>query len=318
MNNKSESFPFVSNYPHTYGTFIAHCSYIDHGNGRLCLRINDAFDIDSGIYSCQVFTSDINDSTSDSTFDSHSICSLINSGCSDCSSSGELCVLERDIRGQDEECVQLLKTPLPVVCASGDEALFYARVFPCDAEADWYLNGQLLAQADDSLNMTVRMRNKRNKYRNAVLFGPKKKKKRRRKQKQCSSFSTLACRRLLVRTFGGENNNNNCVYMYICMYVVYIYVHFDPNLRESMLICISRTYEELPKDASCMPTKLLPGIHSFIGARAVHIAVPSVSQTQSSTPSPYPDDRAIEEPGSNRIRIQIPIDRHKGVTRCHR
>lgn len=131
-------------------------------------------------------------------------------------------------------------------------------------------------------------------------------------------FQHLPCRRLLVRTFGGENNNNNCVYIYICMYVVYIYVHFDPNLRESMLICISRTYEELPKDASCMPTKLLPGIHSFIGARAVHIAVPSVSQTQSSTPSPYPDDRAIEEPGSNRIRIQIPIDRHKGVTRCHR
>ncbi|XP_033155962.1 muscle M-line assembly protein unc-89-like isoform X2 [Drosophila mauritiana] len=125
-------------------------NYIDHGNGRLCLRINDAFDIDSGTYSCQVFTSDINDSDSDY----HSICSAINSGC-DCSSSGELCVLERDLRGQDEECVQLLKTPLPVVCASGDEALFYARVFPCDAEADWYLNGQLLAQADDSLNMTL-------------------------------------------------------------------------------------------------------------------------------------------------------------------
>ncbi|KMY94124.1 uncharacterized protein Dsimw501_GD25583, isoform G [Drosophila simulans] len=129
-------------------------NYIDHGNGRLCLRINDAFDIDSGTYSCQVFTSDINDSNSDATFDYHSICSAINSGC-DCSSSGELCVLERDLRGQDEECVQLLKTPLPVVCASGDEALFYARVFPCDAEADWYLNGQLLAQADYSLNMTL-------------------------------------------------------------------------------------------------------------------------------------------------------------------
>ncbi|XP_039229325.1 titin isoform X11 [Drosophila yakuba] len=126
-------------------------NYIDHGNGRLCLRINDAFDIDSGTYSCQVFTSsDINDSTSDS----NPNCSSISSGC-DCSSSGELCVLERDLRGQDEECVQLLKTPLPVVCAAGEEALFYARVFPCDAEADWYLNGQLLAQADDSLNMTL-------------------------------------------------------------------------------------------------------------------------------------------------------------------
>ncbi|XP_043645538.1 muscle M-line assembly protein unc-89-like isoform X3 [Drosophila teissieri] len=126
-------------------------NYIDHGNGRLCLRINDAFDIDSGTYTCQVFTSsDINDSTSDS----NPNCSSISSGC-DCSSSGELCVLERDLRGQDEECVQLLKTPLPVVCAAGEEALFYARVFPCEAEADWYLNGQLLAQADDSHNMTL-------------------------------------------------------------------------------------------------------------------------------------------------------------------
>ncbi|XP_044317905.1 titin isoform X3 [Drosophila rhopaloa] len=128
-------------------------NYIDHGNGQLCLRINDAFDIDSGTYSCQVFTSDMNvisTSKSSSTSTSNS-----NSSGFDCSSSGELCVLERDLGRQDEECVQLLKTPLPVVCGSGEEALFYARVFPCEAEAEWYLNGQLLAQADDSLNMTL-------------------------------------------------------------------------------------------------------------------------------------------------------------------
>ncbi|KAH8390355.1 hypothetical protein KR200_010964 [Drosophila serrata] len=111
-------------------------NYIDHGNGRLCLRINDAFDIDSGIYSCQVFT---NDSNSDP----------------DCSSSGELCVLERDLTQADEQRVQLLKTPLPVVCGLGEEVLFYARVFPCEAEAEWYLNGQLIAEEDDSLNMTL-------------------------------------------------------------------------------------------------------------------------------------------------------------------
>nr|XP_044249283.1 muscle M-line assembly protein unc-89 isoform X4 [Drosophila takahashii] len=122
-------------------------NYIDHGNGRLCLRINDAFDIDSGIYSCQVFTSD-------STSSWNSINSTNFSEC-DCSSSGELCVRERDLRREDEECVQLLKSPLPVVCGSGEEALFYARVFPCQAEAEWYLNGQLLAHSDDSLNMTL-------------------------------------------------------------------------------------------------------------------------------------------------------------------
>lgn len=107
----------------------------------MCLRINDAFDIDSGTYSCQVFTSDSDSNASP-----------------DCSSSGELCVLERDLTQADEERVQLLKTPLPVVCGSGEEALFYARVFPCEAEAEWYLNGQPIAEADDSLNMTVRMR----------------------------------------------------------------------------------------------------------------------------------------------------------------
>ncbi|XP_017019749.1 muscle M-line assembly protein unc-89 isoform X1 [Drosophila kikkawai] len=113
-------------------------NYIDHGNGRLCLRINDAFDIDSGIYSCQVFTND-SDSNSEP----------------DCTSSGELCVLERDLTQADEQRVQLLKTPLPVVCGLGEEALFYARVFPCEAEAEWYLNGQLIAEEDDSLNMTL-------------------------------------------------------------------------------------------------------------------------------------------------------------------
>lgn len=235
MNNKSESFPFVSNYPHTYGTFIAHCSYIDHGNGRLCLRINDAFDIDSGIYSCQVFTSDINDSTSDSTFDSHSICSLINSGCSDCSSSGELCVLERDLRGQDEECVQLLKTPLPVVCASGDEALFYARVFPCDAEADWYLNGQLLAQADDSLNMTVRMRNKRNKYRNAVLFGPKKKKKNEDESKNSAlHFQHLLAAGCLFALLAAKTI---IIIVYICTYVCMLYIFMYISTRICERVC---------------------------------------------------------------------------------
>ncbi|XP_037714409.1 titin homolog isoform X5 [Drosophila subpulchrella] len=133
-------------------------NYIDHGNGRLCLRINDAFDIDSGIYSCQVFTSGINDSASTWNWNWSSTChsdSLSISSECDCSTSGELCVLERDLRGQDEECVQLLKSPLPVVCGSGEEALFYARVFPCQAEAEWYLNGQLLAHSDDSLNMTL-------------------------------------------------------------------------------------------------------------------------------------------------------------------
>ncbi|XP_034651180.1 LOW QUALITY PROTEIN: muscle M-line assembly protein unc-89-like [Drosophila subobscura] len=124
-------------------------NYIDHGNGCLCLRLNDPFDIDSGTYSCQVFTSP-NESTdmihNNSTLD----CSY------DCSSSGELCILERDLSQNDQECIQLLKTPLPVVCGAGEEALFYARVFPCEAEAVWYLNGKPLTDdMDDSLNMTL-------------------------------------------------------------------------------------------------------------------------------------------------------------------
>ncbi|XP_030081343.1 titin isoform X21 [Drosophila hydei] len=115
-------------------------NYIDHGNGCLCLRINDAFDIDSGIYTCQVYTSTTDDSSGDCDCDC------------DCSSSGELCVLERDLT-RTEESVQLLKTPLPLVCAPGAEALFYARVFPCQADVEWYLNGKLIA--DDSPNKTL-------------------------------------------------------------------------------------------------------------------------------------------------------------------
>ncbi|XP_051862011.1 titin isoform X30 [Drosophila albomicans] len=119
-------------------------NYIDHGNGCLCLRINDAFDIDSGIYSCQVYTSHTDDDDHDDDDDS---------GCDfDCRSSGELCVLERDLSRTDES-IQLLKSPLPVVCASGAEALFYARVYPCEADAEWYLNGKLIE--DDSQNMTL-------------------------------------------------------------------------------------------------------------------------------------------------------------------
>ncbi|BFG05551.1 titin [Drosophila madeirensis] len=124
-------------------------NYIDHGNGCLCLRLNDPFDIDSGTYSCQVFTSP-NESTdmihNNSTLD----CSY------DCSSIGELCILERDLSQNDQECIQLLKAPLPVVCGAGEEALFYARVFPCEAEAVWFLNGKPLTDdMDDSLNMTL-------------------------------------------------------------------------------------------------------------------------------------------------------------------
>ncbi|XP_068144676.1 titin homolog isoform X2 [Drosophila tropicalis] len=116
-------------------------NYIDHGNGLLALRINDAFDIDSGCYTCQVFSQ------------SASGGSDVDCGC-DCSSGGELCVLERDLTDSDaEESIQVLKSPLPVVCGAGGEAVYYARVYPCQAEAEWFLNGKLIE--DDSLNMTL-------------------------------------------------------------------------------------------------------------------------------------------------------------------
>ncbi|XP_004444570.2 myosin light chain kinase, smooth muscle isoform X14 [Drosophila pseudoobscura] len=132
-------------------------NYIDHGNGCLCLRLNEPFDIDSGTYSCQVFTSSSSPESNDILLQNSNPASASapDSDC-DCSSSGELCVLERDLSQNDEECIQLLKTPLPVVCGAGEQALFYARVFPCKAEAVWYLNGKPLAdEADDSLNMTL-------------------------------------------------------------------------------------------------------------------------------------------------------------------
>ncbi|XP_034478596.1 myosin light chain kinase, smooth muscle-like isoform X2 [Drosophila innubila] len=172
-------------------------NYIDHGNGCLCLRINDAFDIDSGIYSCQVYTSEADDSDAD--------CEC------DCRSSGELCVLERDL-SQIDESVQLLKTPLPVVCAAGAEALFYARVYPCEADAEWYLNGKLIE--DDSLNMTLesypengirllRLRNVQLAQSGELRLQVKHPVAERRTPAARSYTS------LLVLPIGNHNNNNN-------------------------------------------------------------------------------------------------------------
>ncbi|XP_033149170.1 myosin light chain kinase, smooth muscle isoform X4 [Drosophila busckii] len=171
-------------------------NYIDHGNGCLCLRINDAFDIDSGIYSCQVYTeSDADD----------------DGGC-DCSSSGELCVLERDLSRVDES-VQLLKSPLPVVCAAGGEALFYARVFPCQADAEWYLNGKLIE--GDSQNMTlesypengIRLLRLRN-----LQVSQSGELRLQVKHPQCErrTPATRNYTSLLVLPLNNNNNNNNC------------------------------------------------------------------------------------------------------------
>lgn len=103
-------------------------SHIDHGNGVLCLRIHDAFDIDSGVYACVVTTA---------------------SGFT-CSTKGELSVLEEVTGSNDGESVVLLKSPLPVIAMYSAPATFCAKVHPRDADVNWFVCGRSVSDAVDS------------------------------------------------------------------------------------------------------------------------------------------------------------------------
>ncbi|XP_075167097.1 stretchin-Mlck isoform X1 [Haematobia irritans] len=135
-------FEFECSQPYTYtwsrnGELIKDSedfSYIDHGNGLLCLRIYDAFDLDSGLYTCLLTT---------------------NNG-SQCSTSTSLNI-ERHSSMVDASGLELLKSPLPVLLtltADGNEtysskATFCCRVYPSDAQVTWYVCGQAVNDDDD-------------------------------------------------------------------------------------------------------------------------------------------------------------------------
>ena len=110
-------------------------SYIDHGNGFLCLRIHDAFDLDSGCYMCTVTTID---GLQCSTFTN------LNIG--------------RNAEYTDDSGLAIMKTPLPLVVSDcGGKAMFCARVYPSDAQAQWYVCGRKIEEDenDDSYEFTV-------------------------------------------------------------------------------------------------------------------------------------------------------------------
>lgn len=110
-------------------------SYIDHGNGFLCLRIHDAFDLDSGCYNCIVTTID---GLQCSTFTN------LNIG--------------RNSEIIDDNGLAVMKSPLPVVADCGVKATFCARVFPTDAQVFWFVCGRMVMENhefDDSCEFTV-------------------------------------------------------------------------------------------------------------------------------------------------------------------
>ena len=93
----------------------------------LTLRVHDVFDIDSGLFECEVRTL---------------------SGMS-CKTSGELHVIENRTVDDNEDCLVSLKTPLPCYTTEGGSAMFFAKVYPFDAQICWYVAGREI-DADSS------------------------------------------------------------------------------------------------------------------------------------------------------------------------
>ncbi|XP_046811447.1 muscle M-line assembly protein unc-89 isoform X4 [Lucilia cuprina] len=139
-------FELKTNMPYTYmwtrnGELIKESddfNYIDHGNGFLCLRIHDAFDLDSGCYTCIVTTLD---GFQCSTFTNLNI-----------GRNSEI------IADNSDGGLALMKSLLPVVADCGVKATFCARVFPADAEVCWYVCGRQVVDNvadDDSCEFTL-------------------------------------------------------------------------------------------------------------------------------------------------------------------
>ncbi|XP_065370324.1 muscle M-line assembly protein unc-89 isoform X7 [Calliphora vicina] len=133
-------FELNTNMPYTYmwsrnGELIKESddfNYIDHGNGFLCLRIHDAFDLDSGCYTCTVTTVD---GFQCSTFTN------LNIG--------------RNSEISDDSGLAVMKSLLPVVADCGVKATFCARIFPADAQTFWYVCGRTVTENDDSCEFTL-------------------------------------------------------------------------------------------------------------------------------------------------------------------
>lgn len=97
----------------------------------LCLRLFDAFDLDSGLYCCHITTND---------------------GCA-CSTSTNLTIERQSAMVVAEGCsndvsLAIIKSPLPVLlthhndeCVTNATATFCARVYPVDAPVTWYVCG---------------------------------------------------------------------------------------------------------------------------------------------------------------------------------
>lgn len=104
----------------------------------MCLRLFDAFDLDSGLYTCHITTSD---------------------GC-ECSTSTNL-YIERQSVVADCSGLAVIKSPLPVLADCYDKVTFCARVYPPDAQVTWYVCGHQVNENaadtvdDDSSEFTV-------------------------------------------------------------------------------------------------------------------------------------------------------------------
>lgn len=135
-------FFFSLSLPLSHHPPFAFSSYIDHGNGLLCLRLFDAFDLDSGLYTCHITSQD---------------------GVQ-CFTSTSLNIERRGEQSSMAEIdsLTILKSPLPVlVTDTTTRATFCARVYPSDARVTWYVCGQPVNEnpndddGDDSCQFTV-------------------------------------------------------------------------------------------------------------------------------------------------------------------
>uniref|UniRef100_A0A1I8NUE4 Muscle M-line assembly protein unc-89 n=1 Tax=Stomoxys calcitrans TaxID=35570 RepID=A0A1I8NUE4_STOCA len=149
-------FELECNQPYTYiwsrnGELIKNSedfSYIDHGNGLLCLRIFDAFDLDSGLYTCHLTT---------------------NNGECECYTSTNLNIERHSEANASCSGLELIKSPLPVLLLTDDDAYsttskatFCCRVYPSDAQVTWYVCGHVVNENvrndvddDDSCGFTL-------------------------------------------------------------------------------------------------------------------------------------------------------------------
>lgn len=93
-------------------------TYIDHGNGELCLRIQDPFVFDSGRYSCRIITV-----------------------VGDCSTHCNVDI-EETYDNLAEIIPEFLKLPLPAISLDGNSSSFCTRISPVDSNVIWSVCGR--------------------------------------------------------------------------------------------------------------------------------------------------------------------------------